>query len=190
MVDLMYKSIAQYRLSALYSAWMSMDSYLPADMKLQSAITEQTKGTLIDHIEGVKAATGKDVVLVGTRTAIQALQSTVPYAIWSGNMKDEQNQKGILGMWEGYECIVLDRVNVAGTRTSVFTADDNKKIFIMPVDGDFKPIKRVNEGDVEYVERGFDGTFTQDRTIEAAVWYKEGVGVVINQLFGEIYNNA
>jgi hypothetical protein len=190
MVDLMYKSIAQYRLSALYTAFMSMDTYLPTDMKLESAITEQTKGALLEHIEGVKATTGKDVVLVGTRTAIQTLQNTVPYAIWSGNMKDEQNQKGILAMWEGYECIALDRVNVAGTRTSVFSAQDNKKIYIMPVDSEFKPIKRVNEGDVEYVERGFDGTFTQDRTVEAAVWYKEGVGVVINELFGEIVNNA
>lgn len=190
MVDLMYKSIAQYRYSALCTAFMSMDSYLPSDMKLETAITDVTKGAIIDHIESVKAATGRDVVLVGTRTAIQNLQNTVPYSLWSGNMKDEQNQKGILTMWEGYECIVLDRVNIPGTRTSAFTAEDNKKIFIMPVDEEFKPIKRVNEGDVEYIERGMDGASLQDRTVEAAVWYKEGVGVVINELFGEIYKNA
>ena len=100
-------------------------------------------------------------------------------------MKQERHEKGILGMWEGYDCLALDRVNVAGTRTSVFTVDDDKKIFILPVDSDFKPIKRVNEGDVVYFERGMEGDM-QDRTIEGSIWYKEGVGVVINELFGEL----
>ena len=189
MVDLMYKSIAQYRYSALYTAFMSLDSFLPSDMKLQTAFSDATIGAIVEHIENVKAVTGKDVILVGTRTAVQKLQNTVPYAIWSGEMKQERHEKGILGMWEGYDCLALDRVNVAGTRTSVFTANDDKKIFILPVDGDFKPIKRVNEGDVVYFERGMQGDM-QDRTIEAAIWYKEGVGVVINELFGELIANS
>lgn len=186
MVDLMYRSIAQHRYSALYTAFMSMDSFLPSDMILETAITDQTKDAIIDQIEAVKAVTGKNVILVGTRVAIQKLQNTVAYALWSGEMKQERHLNGILGIWEGYDCLALDRVNQAGTRTSVFTANDNKKIFILPVDPDFKPIIRVNEGELEYLERGFDGTFTQDRTVEASIWYKEGVGVVINELFGEI----
>lgn len=185
MVDLMYKSIAQYRYSALYTAFMSMDTFLPADMKLETAISDATRDAIIDHIEGVKATTGKDVILVGTRTAIQKLQNTVNYTMWSGEMKQERHEKGLLGLWEGYECLALDRVNVAGTRDSVFTAEDNKKIFVLPVDSEFKPIVRVNEGDVEYFERGFGGDM-QDRTAEASIWYKEGIGVIINELFGEI----
>ena len=185
MVDLMYKSIETYRLAALYTAFTGIDTNLPTDMKASIAFGSNTIADIVDQIEAVKAVTGTDVTLVGTRPAIQRLQKTVSYNMWSGNMKDEQNQNGILANWEGYACLALDRVNQPGTRTSVFTPADNKKIFVMPVDSDFKPIKRVNEGDVVYFERGMDGSL-QDMTIEAQIWYREGIGVVINELFGVI----
>ena len=189
MIDLMYKSIEKYRYSALYTAFMSLDSYLPSDMKSSIAIVEASKDSIIDKIEAVKATTGKEVMLVGTRVAMQKLQNTVSYQMWSNDMKQERHEKGMLGMWEGYECLVLDRVNEEGTRTSIFTANDNKKIYIIPIDSAFKPIKRVNEGDVEYFERGMAGDM-QDRTIEAEIWYHEGIGVVIDELFGVIVDNS
>lgn len=184
MVDRMYRSIEQYRYSALYTAFMSADQSLPTDMKLETAISETTKDAIIEQIEAVKATTGKDVILVGTRTAIQKLQNTINYNMFSGNMKDEKNQNGILGHWEGYECLALSRVNKVGTRDSIFTEEDNKKIFIMPV-GIEPFIKRVNEGDVMYTEAGMDGT-TMDMTATVDIRYKEGIGIVINELFGEI----
>ena len=70
-------------------------------------------------------------------------------------------------------------------RESVFSTDDQKKVFILPVDPEFKPIKRVNEGDVMYYETGMDG-LKKDMTVDAEVVYQEGIGVVINELFGEI----
>lgn len=185
MVDRMYRSIEQYRYSALYTAFMSMDQSLPTDMILETPLTEVTRDAVIDQIEAVKAATGRDVILIGTRSAIQKLQNTVSYNMFSNDMKNERNQNGILGMWEGYECLALDRVNKAGTRDSVFTAEDNKKIFVMPVDPDNKPIKLVNEGDVIYTEAGMSGE-VMDMTVSADVRYKEGIGVVINELFGLI----
>lgn len=184
LVDRMYRSIEQHRYAALYTVFMSADKHLPADMKLETAISETTKDAIVDKIEAVKAATGKDVILVGTRTAIQRLQSTVTYNMFSDAMKDERNKNGILGNWEGYECLALSRVNKAGTRDSVFTEEDNKKIFIIPVDGE-KFIKRVNEGDVIYTESGMDGT-KKDMTADVEIVYKEGLGIVINELFGEI----
>lgn len=187
MVDKMYATIEQYRYAALYTAFMSADKSLPTDMKLSTDILDSTKNTIIERIEAVKAVTGKDVILVGTRTAIQKLQSTVTYNMYSSAMKDEQNKNGILANWEGYECLALDRVNKAGTRESVFSADDNKKIFIIPV-GIEPFIIRVNEGDVIYTEAGMDGT-TMDMTATADIRYQEGVGVVISELFGEIIAN-
>lgn len=184
LVDRMYKSIEEYRYSALYTAFMSADKHLPADMKLQTAISETTKDVIIEKIEAVKAATGKDVMLVGPRPAIQRLQSTINYNMFSDAMKEERNANGVLGNWEGYECLALSRVNKAGTRDSVFSADDNKKIFIMPIGGEGF-IKRVNEGDVMYTENGMDGT-TKDMTGTVDIRYKEGIGIVINELFGEI----
>ena len=185
LVDLMYKSIEAYRRSALYTAFMSLDSYLPSDLKDDIAISTATKSDIVDAIEAVRAASGKDVMLVGTRIAMQKLQDTVPYALFSDEMKNERHNNGMLGMWEGYQCVALERINKEGTRDSIFTADDNKKIYIIPIDSDFKPIKRVNEGDVQYFERGMSGDM-QDRTAEAEIWYFEGIGVVIDQAFGLI----
>ena len=164
---------------------MGMDASLPTDMILQTAVSESTKDSIIAQIEAVAAVTGKDVILVGTKPAIQKLQGTVNYNMFSDSMKDERNQNGILGNWEGYECLPLARVNKAGTRENVFSAEDQKKIFILPVDPEFKPIKRVNEGDVMYYETGMDG-LKKDMTVDAEVVYQEGIGVVINELFGEI----
>lgn len=185
MIDLMYKSIESYRKSALYTAFMTLDQYLPADMKDDIAISTATKGDVIEMIEAVRAATGKDVMLVGTRIAMQRLQDTVPYALFSNEMKNERHQNGMLGMWEGYQCVALERVNREGTRDSIFTDEDNKKIYIIPIDSDFKPIKRVNEGDVQYFERGMDGSM-QDRTMEAEIWYYEGIGIVVDEVYGVI----
>ena len=105
--------------------------------------------------------------------------------MFSEAMMDEKHQNGILGSWEGYDCLALNRVNKAGTRENVFSTDDNKKIFIMPVNPDRPPIKRVNEGDVVYYETGMDG-LKKDMTVDAEIAYQEGIGVVINELFGEI----
>ena len=185
LVDKMYKSIEENRYAALYTAFMSMDASLPTDMKLETTAVEASKDNIIAKIEAVSAATGKDVILVGARPAIQKLQNTVTYNMFSDSMKDERNKNGILGNWEGYECLPLARVNKAGTRESVFSADDQKKVFILPIDPEFKPIKRVNEGDVMYYETGMDG-LKKDMTVDAEVVYQEGIGIVINELFGEI----
>lgn len=188
-VDRMYKSIEQHRYAGLFSAFMTMDGSLPTNLKMSTPISLATKDAIVDHIEMIKAATGKDIILVGTRTAIQKLQNIIPYDLFSSAMKDEKNQNGLLGVWEGYECLALDRVNKVATTESVFSADDNKKIFILPVDPDFKPIKLVQSGDVEYLEAGMDGT-TMDMTATIDLRYEEGIGVVVNELFGEIIITA
>ena len=185
-VDKIYTSIEDYRYSELYTAFMTMDKSLPTDMKLETPLSEATRDSVVDQIEAVKAATGREVLLVGTRTAIQKLQNTVNYNLFSEAMKEERHQKGILGNWEGYECLALDRVNKTGTRENVFSADDNKKIYILPVDPEFKPIKRVNAGTIMYNDYNTNGTDNMDMTMAADVRYQEGIGVVINQIFGEI----
>lgn len=186
LVDRMYTSIEKYRYDALYVTFMSIDESLPTDMKLETPVTETTKDAIIEKIEMVKSVTGKEVVLVGTKIAMQKLQNTVNYNMWSDAMKDERNKNGVLGNWEGYEVLALPRVNATGTRTEI---TDNTKIMIVPVDPDFKPIIRVNEGDVMYYETGMDGS-KKDMTIDVEISYKEGLGVVINQLFGEIIITA
>ena len=184
MVDRMYRSIEANRWDALFTAFMAIDQILPTDMILQTAVSENTRSALVDHCEFVTSVTGEDVALVGTKAALMKLEKTVGYNIWSNEMKQERHLNGMLGSWEGYDLLPLKRVNKAGTRTNVFTAADNNKIFIMPKNSD-RPIKLVNEGDVAYYETGMDG-LKKDMTIDGEIQYQEGIGTVINQLFGVI----
>ena len=182
LIDKMYEAVVNYRRAALYSAFMSIDGSLPSDMILQTAITTNTVPTIIDHIELVRSVTGKDVLLVGSKVAIGKLQATVDYHLYSDDMKNERYETGMLGKWEGYNVFAIPRVNQLGTRTNIL---DNTKIYIMPVDQDFKPIKLVVSGDMEFVE-DTDTLARKDRTVEAALYYEEGIGVVMSELFGQI----
>lgn len=182
MIERMYTSIEKARYDALYTAFMGIDENLPTDLKLETPVTEATKDSIIELAELVKSVTGYDVMFVGSRVAIQKLQNTVSYNMFSNDMKNERNQNGILANWEGYECLPLSRVNKTGTRDNLL---DNTKIFIIPIDPDFKPIKRVNSGDLQYLESGMDGS-KKDMTADVEIAYWEGVGVVVNQLFGEV----
>lgn len=173
-------------MDALYTAFLSMGDSLPTDMFLKTAAASTTVDAIVSKIEGVKAATGREVMLVGTKIALTKLQGLVEYNMWSDSMKDEKNKNGLLGNWEGYECLALPRVNAAGTRNEI---SDNTKILIVPIDPEFKPIKRVNEGDVMYTESGMDGS-KKDMTVDVEIAYMEGTAVVINQLFGYIQFTA
>lgn len=184
MVDRMYRSIEQNRWDALFTAFMALDQSLPTDMILQTPVSENTRRTIVEHCEFVTSVTGEDVALVGTKAALLKLEDSVGYNIWSNEMKQERHMNGMLGSWEGYDLIPLKRINKLGTRTSIFTQNDNNKILIMPKNSD-KPIKLINEGDVMYFETGMDGS-KKDMTADAEIHYQEGIGTVVNQLFGEI----
>ena len=182
LVDRIYKSISKNRLDALYTAFLSLGDSLPTDLILETPLTEATKDSVIAEAEAVRAATGCDVMFVGTKIAISKLQNIVNYNIWSDSMKDEKNKNGVLANFEGYECLALPRVNKAGTRTEI---TDNSKIMIVPIDPEFKPIRRFSVGDIAYFESGMDG-LKKDMTVDVEVAYEEGIGVVVNQLYGMI----
>lgn len=182
MVDKMYAAIEKRRYEALYVAFKALPASLPTDMILETNVSKDTKSAIIEQCELVKSVTGKEICLMGSKLALNQLQGTVDYNVWSDAMKDEQNQKGVLGNWEGYMCAAIPRINAQGTRTSI---TDNKTILIVPIDPEFKPIKRVNEGDVMYYESGTNGE-KKDMTIDAEIAYIEGTGVAIDELFGAI----
>ena len=184
MVDRMYRSIEANRWDALFTAFMAVDQSLPTDMILQTAVSENTRQAIVEHCEFITSVTGQDVTLVGTKAALLKLENTVGYNIWSNEMKQERHENGMLGSWEGYDLLPLKRVNKAGTRINVFSQNDNNKILIMPKNSD-KPIKLINEGDVAYYERGMAGEL-KDMTVDGEIQYQEGIGTVVNQLFGEI----
>ena len=172
----------KFKFDAMYTAFLSMETALPSDMYLATPISASTKDAIVAFAEAVRAATGREVMFVGSKVAITKLQGTVSYDIWSESMKDEQHQNGILAQWEGYDCLALPRVNATGTRTQI-TRDD--RLFVIPVDTDFKPIKHINGGEVYVYETGMDG-LKKDMTVDVEVAWNEGTAIVINELFGVV----
>ena len=182
MVDKMYVAIEKFRKDAIYAAFMSAEDILPTDLVIDTPVTESTTGAIAELAEEVKAATGKDVVFVGTKVALAKLAKTVNYNMWSNEMKNEYHTTGELGIWEGYQLLAIPRVNEINSRKEI---TDNTKILIVPVDPEFKPVKHVFEGDVIYTESGMNGE-KKDMTMDAEIMYKEGISVVINQLYGVV----
>ena len=183
-IDRCYRSIEVDRYDAIYEEFMALDEAIPTDLIHGFTFSENTRSDIINHIEMISAATGSDITLVGTRPALEKLQNTVNYNMWSDAMKDERHNNQILGNWEGYDLLPLRRVNKLNSFESIYTAADNAKILIMPKNMD-KPIKLVVEGDVEVYESGRDG-MKKDMTVDTEIQYCEGIGTVVNQYFGEL----
>lgn len=179
LVNKIYTSVDKFRKDAMYAALMDADKYLPTDLVKEENLTASTKQDLIDLVEEVRAATGKDVAIFGTKAALSKVSALVNYNLWSQGMKDEYNQTGELGMFEGIRLVTIPRVNEINTRKEI---TDNKKLLILPVDSEFKPIKWVSEGESIFNEYGSDGS-KMDKTMEAEYSYKEGIAVVINELY-------
>lgn len=182
MIDRMYASIDKYRKDAVYAAFMSADTNLPTDLVIDTPLTAATKDVVIELAEEIKSVTGYDIVFVGTKVALSKLNNMVSYDMWSEAMKNELHTTGEIGVFEGYNTITIPRVNEFNTRTEI---TDNTKILIVPVSSEFKPVKIVNEGDVQFYENGMEGT-RKDMTFDAEIAYKEGVSVVISMLYGVI----
>ena len=181
----MYASIEKYRKDAIFKAFIGASTTLPSDLQYDITPSAETMQSIKDAIEEVKSATGKEVVLVGRQTALDKLTALVSYNCWSNEMKNEKHRTGRLGMWEGYDMLYIDRVNEFNSRTDAFTTAQKNLIMILPVDPEFKPVKRVNEGDVAFYEDGMTGE-NKNMLIHSEIAYKEGIAVVIDQLYGVI----
>ena len=153
--------------------WELMKNYLQITDKLEA-------DKLIEAVQNLETDTGKEVVICGTRSAISQVIALSPSAWISDDMRNERHTTGTLGQFEGIRLMAIPQVNEQGTRNKKL---DNKKLLLMPIDPDNKPIKLVNEGEA-IVKQVNDGATNQDMTYEYELMQKLGINVVINQLFG------
>lgn len=182
LIDRMYRSVEKARMDAIFAMVSKMKEIAPTDMKLDVNPATTNVNQVVELAELIRSVTGYDVAFVGTRVGLNKLSGMVPYDCWSGDMKNEKNQKGKLGHFEGYTIVEIERVNAYGTHTEI---TDPNGILILPIDPQFKPIIVVNEGDVIYFEQGANREL-HDATVEAELSYQEGVALVANQAFGHL----
>ena len=128
---------------------------------------------LIDLIQHVEAATGKEARIYGTKAALRKVST----AVVSDEAKKDMYEMGYYGKFNGTEMICLRQVHKPGT--SVFALDDSKLYIIA---GDDKPVKVVNEGEGLLYEG--DATANNDLTQEYVYGQTFGVGVACAEKMG------
>lgn len=177
MITKVYEAFDRKINDMIYESFMGADEKLPTDLKITGKL-EADK--LIEAVQNLETDTGKEVVICGTRSAISQVIALSPSAWISDDMRNERHTTGTLGQFEGIRLMAIPQVNEQGTRNKKL---DNKKLLLMPIDADNKPIKLVNEGEA-IVKQVNDGATNQDMTYEYELMQKLGINVVINQLFG------
>ena len=179
MIQKIYEAFDKKVNDMVYGALMSIGAAVPPETQFKKTGTLERE-KLITLIEDVQAATGKEVVIMGTKSALSRLSSLSDVAWISETMKNERHTLGRLGLWEGTRLVEIPQVFAPNDTTTKLV--DNSTYLIMPV-ADNRFIKLFNEGDAQIKEIS-DGDTNVDKTIEYEYQQKMGVSVIHGLKFG------
>lgn len=190
-VTKLYEAVDRFVNESIYQAMISAAEQLPGGATGSGQwvktgnLDAAEKQVFMQLIEDVQMATGMDVVIMGTKTALSRLEAMQDINWVSNDMKVERNTTGRIGYFEGIRLVEIKQ----GFRLNDTTQRlvDDKQLLIMPV-GDNKFIKMVNEGQPE-MRQVNDNTTNLDMTYDYRYMFKFGVGVMIGLRFG-VYNIA
>lgn len=185
-VTKLYEAVDRFVNESIYEAFVSAAAQLPGgaggsgQWVKTGALDSAAKDTFMILIEDVQMATGMDVVILGTKTALSKLEGMQNIDWVSSEMKNERYSTGKLGYFEGIRLVEIRQ----GFRLNDTTHRlvDDKQLFIMPV-GSNKFVKVVNEGQPE-MRQVQDNTTNQDMTYDYRYMFKMGVGVQLGLRFG------
>lgn len=166
----------------LYEAVMAAgDKIVPQAQFVKTApLTADTKDTLIELLEDVQAATGNEVIIMGTKAALSKLNALTDVDWISNSMKEERHSTGRIGIWEGTRLVEIPQVFAYNDTSKKLV--DNNKLLIMPV-ADNRFVKMYNEGEIRVHEVN-DPDTKMDLTYEYEVQRKFGISTIIGKLFG------
>jgi hypothetical protein len=134
-------------------------------------LTEDALITLAMHI---KARTGEEVAVYGTKLALRKL---APSQI-SQNMMDSKNSVGYYGNIAGIEMREIEQSHKYGTDTF---AIDNNMVLVLPQNAD-KMIKVVNEGDA--IIQDLAGGLSADMMQEYFICNRFGISIITSKVYG------
>lgn len=124
-----------------------------------------------------------EVIIMGTKTALQALNNLGDVNWISDIAKDSVYNTGRMGLYEGTRLVEIpNRFEDRTLTTKVFS---DKKLLIVPIIGNAgKFVKVIDEGTVEFTHTDPDEKYASD-LMTAEVQRRFGVGVVIGHQFGQ-----
>ncbi len=155
----------------VYTAFTGAFASLPTGFTTSGSFDEDS---MIDIIEHVEAATGKQALLAGTRKALRKVTT----ATVSDSAKEDVYKMGYYGNFNGTPMMRIKQVHTVGTYTFKLSEND-----IYVVTTDEKPVKFVTEGEVRIING--DALANQDLTQDYFCANQYGTGVVITDLFGK-----
>lgn len=176
-VTKMYEAYDRYVKNAIYDAMVGYATQLSGEFKVTGSIDA---ANLRELCELVSTATGYEVMIMGTKTALGSVIGLQNANYISDAMKDEHYRTGLLGMWEGVQLVDIPQVFEKG-KVGAYKLD-NDILWIMPVT-DLKFIKLVNEGDTQ-IKAVTDKDVNMDMTYDQEIQTKLGVAVMLNSAFG------
>lgn len=147
---------------------------LDASYKVSGAATLDAISTLANR---VKLKASAPVAVYGTASALAKVAAMENVSLYSGDMKNEMNTKGYLGMVRGLKLIEIPQA--MKVNSDEFAIDDNK-VLVLP--DNEKIIGVVLEGDTQVIEG--DNTARNDLQMSMKVLQKIGVGVLQMKVYG------
>jgi len=156
-----------------YDTFTNVFASLPATFTEGGSYNENTLIDLVDHVE---AATGRDAMIAGTRRALAKI--TISDAAQSDKAKEDKYNLSYYGSFYGTPVMGIKQVHSVGGYSFKLSQTD---IYI--ITGEEKPVKFVTEGDVTILDGNpmDNADLTQDYFFSS----KYGTGVVITDLFGK-----
>lgn len=188
-VTKLYEAVDRFVNESIWQAMQSAAAQLPGGATgsgqwvKTGALDAATKDVFMQLIEDVQMATGMEVVIMGTKTALSKLGNIQDIDWITEDMRVARNTTGRVGYYEGIRLVEVKQGFRLNDTTNRLV--DDKQLLIMPV-GSNKFIKMVNEGNPE-MRQVNDNTEHQDMTYDYRYMFKMGVAVMINLLFG-VYN--
>jgi hypothetical protein len=128
---------------------------------------------LVQHIQ---AATGRDVMVVGTRASLQKMSPA--YVAYNGQVVEDRNKNGFFKVIDGVTCYEIKQSHKPGTDT--FAIDDY--LLVLPV-GDERIVKIILEGEAQVIQTTAQGE-NMDDSMEYLFKKKYGVGVLTSSKYG------
>lgn len=159
----------------IYQTVTSAFNTLTAPYKYNGPYDRSQLNELAEHVQ---AATQREVVVYGTKLA---LQQVTPFQMpYSGNAWDDRNNKGYFRVVDGLEMVEIPQAHIPGTDT---LAISDKFLLVLPK-GEEKLIKLALEGDARIRESGVNDTQNEDESVEYLLKKKYGAATVATTKYG------
>lgn len=184
LINAIYRAFDKQIKDTMYYEAMHVGAKLPVGEMFNKAtpLNASTKEIVDQLIEDVSSANGGcEVVIMGVSTAVKKLSNLTLIDWVSEKMKDEKNETGRVGYYEGTSLIEIpQRFRKKGSTLERMVATDT--LLVLPkVENKF--IKFVNVGDPEIVEVTEQGARADD-TMKFDYQQSFGIGTQVGKYFG------